>query len=210
MFTPEELQVVVKTLAHRRDWLQNNLDQPEQAAAKAKNLQTLKLIQSALAKLAPAAANTPEKISTNLEATSPYSDLAPEKIRALIVDDDQFITSLISAYLAQMGIKRIDIAEDGRRAISMLYDAKPIYHLVLCDWNMPIKSGLDVHNAMRAAERYQDTCFMLVTAVTEAKQIRAAIEEGVDDYLVKPIDPATLNKKIQRIFTQVPLVSFSQ
>jgi two-component system chemotaxis response regulator CheY len=86
----------------------------------------------------------------------------------------------------------------------MLYDAKPIYDMVLCDWNMPIKNGLDVHNAMRASERYQNTCFMLATANSEAKQIRAAIEEGVDDYLVKPIDQAVLNKKISRFF---PLVT---
>jgi two-component system chemotaxis response regulator CheY len=56
---------------------------------------------------------------------------------------------------------------------------------------------------MRAAERYIDTCFMLVTAVTEAKQIRAAIEEGVDDYVVKPIEEQKIIKKIQRYFPQI-------
>ena len=60
-----------------------------------------------------------------------------------------------------------------------------------------------MHNAMRAAERYIDACFMLVTAVTEAKQIRAAIEEGVDDYVVKPIEEEKIIKKIQRYFPQV-------
>jgi two-component system chemotaxis response regulator CheY len=208
MFNPAELQVVVKTHKHPPEWHAKSLDLPELAQARAKNLQTLQLIESALGKLAASEQVTANRALIKTEPRAPSNDLPADKIRALIVDDDSFVTSLISAYLLQMGLKKIDIAEDGRRAISMLYDAKPLYNLVLCDWNMPIKSGLDVHNAMRAAERYQDTCFMLVTAVTEAKQIRAAIEEGVDDYVVKPIDPITLNKKIARIFTQVPIISF--
>jgi two-component system chemotaxis response regulator CheY len=46
---------------------------------------------------------------------------------------------------------------------------------------------------------------MLVTAVTEAKQIRAAIEDGVDDYVVKPLEQDKLIKKIARFFPQVKL-----
>ena len=98
------------------------------------------------------------------------------------------------------------IANDGLKGISTLYDANPVYDIVLCDWNMPIKNGLDVHNAMRAAERYMEACFMLVTAVTEAKQIRSAIEEGVDDYVVKPIEEEKFIRKIARHF---PLINIS-
>ena len=89
----------------------------------------------------------------------------------------------------------------------MMYDANPVYDLVLCDWNMPTKSGIDVHNAMRAAERYLGTVFMLVTAVSDAKQIRSAIEEGVDDYVVKPIEQEKLIKKISRFFPLLGKVS---
>ncbi len=208
MFTSDELQAVIKTLAHRRDWLVKNLDNPELVQSRAKNQLTLKHLESALSKLEQSTGAS-TRPAPKEEGNVPLKHLTPDKIRVLIVDDDNFVTSLISTYLLQMGIKKIDIAEDGLRAISMLYDAKHLYTLVLCDWNMPIKTGLDVHNAMRAAERYEDTCFMLVTGVTEAKQIRTAIEEGVDDYLIKPIDPVTLNKKIMRNFPLVPLADFS-
>jgi len=60
-----------------------------------------------------------------------------------------------------------------------------------------------VHNAMRAAERYINAVFMLVTAVTEAKQIKAAIDEGVDDYIAKPVEQEKLVKKIARFFPKV-------
>lgn len=201
MFTQQELQVVIKTLTQRRDWLAKNLDSPDVHSSQSQHQQTLQLLDSALQKLStadPVAAHT-------LRSTEANSQVPPEKIRVLIVDDDSLITMLLSTLLMSLGIKKIDLAEDGHQAISMIYDAKPAYHLVLCDWNMPIKNGLDVHNAMRASERYQQACFMLVTAVTEAKQIRAAISEGVDDYIVKPIDELTFKRKIARAFPSIQL-----
>lgn len=205
MFTKQESQVVVSTLIHRRNWLVKNIESSEPGEARSSQQQTLLLLEGALRKLSDDSTTSP---ATKIAATTPVTDyrsqLTADKIKVLIVDDDTLITTLLSTYLMAMGIQKISIAEDGQRAITMLYDAKPNYDMVLCDWNMPIKSGLDVHNAMRASERYQNTCFMLATANSEAKQIRAAIEEGVDDYLVKPIDQAVLNKKISRFF---PLVS---
>jgi two-component system, chemotaxis family, chemotaxis protein CheY len=212
MFTKSEAQLIAKTLTQRREWLLKNIDNPEHATVKEKNQKVLELIESSLAKLlqlfkptqAPvdiisAAPTKPAKIPI----AQKRAQMQSAEIRVLVADDDHLISSIMQVLLNSYGIQKIDIAEDGLKAISMLYDANPVYDLVLCDWNMPIKSGLDVHNAMRAAERYVDACFMLVTAVTEAKQIRAAIEEGVDDYVVKPIEEEKIIKKIQRYFPKV-------
>lgn len=204
MFSKQELQVVTKTLMHRRDWLVKTLESSAQSETQNSNQQTLQLIESALRKLgALEQPDAPPRQATKASGISNREQLEPEKIRVLLVDDDPAITTLLSTYLMEFGIQKISIAEDGLRAITMLYDAKPVYDMVLCDWNMPIKDGLDVHTAMRATERYQDTVFMLVTAITEAKQIRAAIEDGVNDYVVKPIDPQALTKKISRFFPRV-------
>jgi two-component system chemotaxis response regulator CheY len=213
MFSKPEAQLIAKTLTQRRDWLIKNIDNPEHSAAKEQNQKTLELIESSLAKLLQLfkPAQTPVDIisapqqtkSNKTPIAQKRAQMQPAEIRVLVVDDDELIASVMQALLNSVGIQKVHIANDGLRAISMLYDATPVYDLVLCDWNMPIKSGLDVNNAMRAAERYMDTCFMLVTAVTEAKQIRAAIEEGVDDYVVKPIEEEKIIKKIQRYFPQV-------
>jgi two-component system chemotaxis response regulator CheY len=211
MFTKPEVQVITKTLIHRQEWLSKNLSNPEMATSKVQNQQTIELIESALAKLATLYKSTPDVISNTpakpgkTSVATKRSLIEPKKIRVLVVDDDDLIAALMKAILQSVGIEKIDVATDGLKAISMLYDANPVYDLVLCDWNMPIKSGLDVHNAMRAAERYMETCFMLVTAVTEAKQIRSAIEEGVDDYVVKPIDEQKIISKIARHFQQIKL-----
>ena len=140
---------------------------------------------------------------SKLSAPQRRQILPPEKIRVLLADDDEASSDLMTALLQAMGIKHIDLATDGLKAVSMLFGANPVYDLVLCDWHMPLKNGLDVHNAMRAAERYQDACFILVTAITEAKQIRAAIEEGVDDYIAKPIEQTTLQRKLARVFPHI-------
>lgn len=215
MFTKSEIMVIGKTLNQRRDWLLKNINNEELVTTKVQNEQTLELIESSLAKLAQlnksvttveTSAAKPVKIST----TEKRAQMEPKKINVLIVDDDELITSLMKTLLQSVGIQQIDIAIDGLKGISMLYDANPVYDLVLCDWNMPIKNGMDVHNAMRAAERYMETCFILVTAVTEAKQIRSAIEEGVDDYIVKPIEEQTTIKKIARHFPKVTLSNETQ
>jgi two-component system chemotaxis response regulator CheY len=206
MFTKPEIQIVSKTLQHRRDWIAKNIDNPDQQALKEQNQQTLVIIDNVIAKLsslAPVeAAPTPAK-PPKLTGAQRRSQLEPAQIRVLIVDDDELISSLLQTLLGSIGIRYVDSAPDGLKAISMLYDANPVYDLVLCDWHMPIKNGLDVHNAMRAAERYMETCFVLVTAVTEAKLIREAIDEGVDDYVVKPIEEQKIIKKIARHFPKI-------
>ena len=184
MFTKAEQQIIAATLQQRASWLHKNMDNPDLSANKAQNQATLDLIEGALAKLNDVLKPpTPTAKPTKLTGAQKRQQLEPPQMRVLIVDDDEMIASLLQMLLRSVGVRHVDVAVDGLKGISMLYDANPIYDLVLCDWHMPIKNGLDVHNAMRAAERYMETCFILVTAVTEAKQIRSAIEEGVDDYL---------------------------
>lgn len=220
MFTRQELQVIGQTLAQKRDWITKNISSAEGSARiqMEQNLHTIEsVMQKVGAQLRPAPA-TNEKTTVNHyiseKSISPIrqaalarrQELPPGQIRVLLVDDDQLIYELVAAYLHESGIHLIDFASDGMRGISMMYEANPIYDLVLCDWNMPGKSGIEVHSAMRAAERYMATVFMLVTAVSEAKQIRSAIEDGVDDYVVKPIEQDKLIKKIARFFPQVGTV----
>jgi two-component system, chemotaxis family, chemotaxis protein CheY len=208
MFTKAEQRIIAATLQQRANWLQKNMDNPDLSANKTQNQATLELIESALAKLNEVLKPAPSTAKPlMLTGAQRRQQLEPEHIRVLIVDDDEMITSLLQMLLQSVGVKYVDLAPDGLKGISMLYEANPVYDLVLCDWHMPIKNGLDVHNAMRAAERYLDTCFILVTAVTEAKQIRAAIEEGVDDYIVKPLEEQTTIKKLARHFPKLPIPS---
>jgi two-component system, chemotaxis family, chemotaxis protein CheY len=206
MFTKAELHIIGATLQQRANWLRKNIDNPDLTANRQQNLATLELIEAALSKLNDSLKPAPLAVK-QVKLTGPQKrqQMEPEHIRVLLVDDDEMIASLLQMLLQSVGVKHIDVAPDGLKAISMLYEAEPVYDLVLCDWHMPIKNGLDVHNAMRAAERYLDTCFILVTAVTEAKLIKAAIDEGVDDYIVKPLEEQTTMRKLSRHFPKLPI-----
>jgi two-component system, chemotaxis family, chemotaxis protein CheY len=221
MFNKQELQLMGKTLMQRREWLVKNLDNPEMAAARQQNQQAIQLLDSILGKLSKqlqpeateARGQEAREQSTSVnhyisqKTASPAQirrqQLTPDQIKVLVVDDDNLLLELLTAILNSAGITKIEVANDGRKAVSMMYEANPVYDLVLCDWHMPEKNGIDVHTAMRASERYHSTIFMLVTAVTEAKLIRDAIEEGVDDYVVKPLEQEKMLKKIARHFPQL-------
>lgn len=224
MFNKQEIQLIGKTLTQRRDWLIKSLDNPELSGNRAQHQQTIQLLDNILDKLGKQLQNNlPEvPVGDSQEVTrvnhfisqraTPSSkqaaqirrqQLMPEQIRVLVVDDDNFLIELVKAILNSAGITRVDLANDGMKAVNMLYEATPIYDLVLCDWHMPEKNGIDVHTAMRASERYLNAIFMLVTAVTEASQIREAIDEGVDDYVVKPLEQEKMLRKIARHFPQV-------
>ncbi|MEN0111677.1 MAG: response regulator, partial [Planctomycetota bacterium] len=68
--------------------------------------------------------------------------------------------------------------------------------LVLTDWNMPRKSGLDVIKEVRK----QDTDVTIIMVTTEAEKARVleAIQAGVSDYLVKPFTADTLREKLEK------------
>ncbi|WP_323814594.1 response regulator [Cellvibrio sp. NN19] len=217
MFTKQEFEIISQTLAQKRSWITKQIDSAN-TSTKPELEQSLQSIDTVLQKITlQLNAVKGDKNTVNHyiseKTISPIRQaafgrrqkLSPAQIRVLLVDDDQLMCELMTAYLQAIGITQIDQANDGQRGITMMYEAHPIYDLVLCDWNMPSKSGLDVHSAMRAAERYLGTVFILVTAVSEAKQIRSAIEDGVNDYVVKPIEQDKLVKKIARFFPQVKM-----
>lgn len=222
MFNKQELQLMGKTLMQRREWLVKNLDNPDMAAARQQNQQAIQLFDSILGKLSKQLQSSSETADTREQSTSVNhyisqkstsptrqaaqirrQKLLPEQMKVLIVDDDNLLIEVLNAILNSAGINNVDVANDGMKAVTRMFDANPVYDLVLCDWHMPEKNGIDVHTAMRASERYHNTIFMLVTAVTEAKQIKDAIDEGVDDYVVKPLEQEKMLKKISRHFPQV-------
>ena len=104
---------------------------------------------------------------------------------------------LLEGIIQDFGIKNIVIARDGREAVNELKNASPAFDIVLCDWDMPELNGLEVRKQVRHLARLQDTHFIMVTAVSEAARIKQAIGEGITDYIVKPVDAETLEKKIK-------------
>jgi two-component system, chemotaxis family, chemotaxis protein CheY len=115
-------------------------------------------------------------------------------ISALVADDSGTMRKIIIRSLNALGITSVTEAGDGSQAVAMF---KPgAFHLVLTDWNMPGKTGIDVIKEIRA----QDAAVPIIMITTEAEKTRViqAIQAGVTDYLVKPFTADMLREKLNK------------
>jgi two-component system chemotaxis response regulator CheY len=103
--------------------------------------------------------------------------------------------TIIRRTLESLGITGAAEAADGLQALE-LYKASGGFDLVLTDWNMPGKSGVELVREIRAAD--PKVPIVMVTTESEKSRVLAAIEAGVSDYLVKPFTTEALRKKLER------------
>lgn len=195
MLTPSELKVVLSTLSTRKSWLVKKLEEGPNTEFES----TLGLIESAIQKLAPKSASTPPKPSVKTASIEPLASRGRtlETARVLVADDDKESSTLLISTLAAMGMKFLDLGEDGVQAFDKIKRAETPYDIILCDWDMPLLSGIEVHQKATASNTLKGAYFCMVTSVSDGQKIRSAIQQGVSDYIVKPIDAAVLESKLR-------------
>jgi two-component system, chemotaxis family, chemotaxis protein CheY len=112
----------------------------------------------------------------------------------LVVDDSKVIRKVARHILETLNFT-VDEAEDGRQALDRVEAQMP--DVVLLDWNMPVMSGMEFLRTLR--QRHFDVQPKVVFCTTEndAAHIRAAIDAGADEYVMKPFDRETLESKLQ-------------
>ncbi|MCB9958558.1 MAG: response regulator [Rhodospirillaceae bacterium] len=118
-------------------------------------------------------------------------------VNILIVDDYKTMVMIIRNLLKQLGFNRVDEALDGETALAKLRAAN--FGLVISDWNMEPMSGLDLLKEIRGDPQLTETPFIMVTAEAKSSYVMAAKEAGVNNYIVKPFNAATLKSKIQAV-----------
>ena len=118
-------------------------------------------------------------------------------INVLIVDDYNTMLLIIRTFLRQIGFKNISEANNGEEALEKLRTG--YYGLVISDWNMSPMSGLELVEAVRADAALAHLPFILVTAEGKAEKVVAAKAAGVDNYIVKPFNASTLERKISAV-----------
>ena len=127
----------------------------------------------------------------------------PPDTRILVVDDTKSLRDLLAAYLRRLGYTRIDSAEDGLvglRCLESAHSKGEPYGLVISDWNMPIMSGLEFLREVRAMPYWKNLPFMLLTTESEKDKVVEAVHAQVSNYLVKPVDQATLQEKMEKVW----------
>jgi two-component system chemotaxis response regulator CheY len=121
------------------------------------------------------------------------------KMKILIVDDFSTMRRIIKNILKQLGYSNIIEADDGSSALTLLKKDK--IDFIVSDWNMPKMSGLDLIKVIRSDEKLKSIPFLMVTAEAQKEQVMKALQEGVDNYIVKPFTAEILKEKIDKIFS---------
>jgi two-component system chemotaxis response regulator CheY len=115
-------------------------------------------------------------------------------MKVLVVDDYSTMRRIIRNLLTQIGYTEIDEAADGNEALAKLRAVH--YGLIISDWNMEPMTGYDLLKQVRADDKLKATPFIMVTAESKTDNVVAAKQAGVDNYIVKPFNAATLQQKI--------------
>ena len=123
-------------------------------------------------------------------------------MRILIVDDDEAVARFLLNKMVQLGHDAWT-AGDGTTALQDAITRD--VHVVISDWQMPGMDGLELCRRIRQAQPERYIYFILVTVHGAPGVHEAAIREGVDDYLTKPIDTANL---IMRVFVAERILTF--
>ncbi len=118
-------------------------------------------------------------------------------MKILTVDDSATMRRIIKNQLKQAGFEEVDEAENGKEALALL--GKGGYDLLITDWNMPEMCGLDLVKEVRSAEASKSLPILMVTTVAGKEDIVTALKAGVNNYMVKPFDTATLRAKISQV-----------
>jgi two-component system chemotaxis response regulator CheY len=116
----------------------------------------------------------------------------------LVVDDYKTMIRIIRNLLKQLGFANVDEASDGTAALGMMREKD--YGLVISDWNMEPMTGYELLREVRADDRLSRTPFIMVTAESKTDNVIAAKKAGVNNYIVKPFNAATLKAKIDAVF----------
>jgi two-component system chemotaxis response regulator CheY len=124
------------------------------------------------------------------------------QLKVLIADDHFLVRQFVRNTLQDAKIANIQTAADGNEAIDLVQKAKEVkqpYDIVFLDWNMPTISGLEVLNYFRTRPEYAGTAFVMLTAESEQQNIMKAIKAGATSYIIKPVSPGDLSKKLYEI-----------
>lgn len=119
------------------------------------------------------------------------------KVSALIVDDAPFIRDLVKKALRGLfpGLQ-IEEAVNGRKAQQLL--SRQGFDLILCDWEMPEMSGLELLQWFRGQPGSEKTPFIMVTSRGDKENVIEAIQSGVSDYIGKPFTNDQLSAKVKK------------
>ena len=122
----------------------------------------------------------------------------------LVVDDDPVNARFIASLLRENDYDVL-VAEDGEQALELVRNHE--LAMVVCDLVMPYRDGYSVLRAIRRDEKFHDLPVLLLSMRDREEDIVRGLEEGADDYVIKPFNARELMARIRKILHRKRKVS---
>lgn len=114
----------------------------------------------------------------------------------LIVDDSRVVRKVANRIATDLGFQCSE-AEDGLQAYEACRKTMP--DAIILDWNMPIMSGIEFLEKLRAMENGTRPKVVLCTTENDIAHIQRAMNAGADEYIMKPFDSDIVQSKFVQI-----------
>lgn len=123
-------------------------------------------------------------------------------LKVLIIDDQEFVRTIVKKMLGQLGVGMVVEANDGNSGLEVVVRESP--DLVICDVQMRPMDGFGFVRLLRATPGVSATPVIMLTAHTDAATVGRAKELSIGAFLAKPVLPPALKDKITRVLTVAP------
>lgn len=120
-------------------------------------------------------------------------------MKVLVVDDFSTMRAVVVNLFSELGFVNVHQAADGQQAWEIIQQ-HDFFDLIVCDWNMPCMTGIELLKKLKANPQYCQSKFILITAEAKSAQILEASRSGADGYILKPFSLETLHEKIFEVF----------
>jgi len=116
------------------------------------------------------------------------------RLRVLVVDDDRSMLMLLDKLLGSAGYQ-VFTSADGKEGLHTAMECRP--HLIIADWLMPEMDGVQFCRTLRSTTIGRGVYMLLLTGVEEEARLLEAFDAGIDDYVVKPVNPKVLLARLK-------------
>jgi CheY-like chemotaxis protein len=125
-----------------------------------------------------------------------------DRLKVMVVDDNQHMRKLVVAILQAFGVVQIFEAADGNRAWAMMRETNP--DVVILDWMMEGLSGIDVVKMVRTSSQTPNPFvpIIMLTGYAQIDHVRQARDAGVNEFLAKPVSVKAVMSRLVSVIEQ--------
>ncbi|TWI04575.1 response regulator receiver domain-containing protein [Luteimonas cucumeris] len=125
-----------------------------------------------------------------------------EAAKVLVIEDEEDIALIVRFLLERQGFV-VEHVADGRAGLERI-ESGPAPDLVLMDYMLPFRDGMELVERLRAQAGWSSVPVLMLTAKARETDIVRALEIGADDYVTKPFQPEELLARIRRLLRRSP------